>query len=174
MISLGIMKIKFKMYYYRMFYILNLSSKYPHLNRTSNQISNCRKSETQLKANVSTIRSVTGIKSNRPDPPSLAHTSDHTGNTAAKSKNSSDTRGKLVWLVIEFRSVSTETTLEDKMISDGNALVDSQPVPDEVHEVRQHSFVVGVTRDGDGNVDTGSDDGVDEARDIASPASEHH
>lgn len=152
----------------------HLSSKISHLNRTSNQISNGSKSESQLKANITTERSFSGMKSDRPNPPGLTHTCNHTSNTAAESENGSDPRREFVWLVVDFRVVSAETALEDEMISNGDTLVDGEPVTDKVHEVCQDGFVVGVTRDGNGDVNTGSDDGVDEARDFASPAGQHH
>ena len=49
------------------------------------------------------------------------------------------------------------------MVAEGNALVDGEPVPDKVHEILKHGFEIRITRDSDGDVDSGTDGGPDEA-----------
>lgn len=48
------------------------------------------------------------------------------------------------------------------MICEGDSFVDGKPISNEIHKVLKHLFKVGVSRDGDGNVNTGStrDNGV--------------
>ena len=68
--------------------------------------------------------------------------------------------------------VTTEALLEEKVVRQRDALVDGEPVADEVHEVLEDFFEVRVARDRDGDVDDGGDESQYEPRHPARPASE--
>lgn len=108
----------------------------------------------------------------RSDIPLLRHTGNHARNAAAERRHSSNSRRQLFRGVVVFRAVATHTALEDEVVAESNALVDGEPVADEVHEVVQDLLEVRVAWDSDGDVDAGSDCCPDEARDFGGFAGE--
>lgn len=107
-----------------------------------------------------------------PDKPRLAHTQDHTHDTDAESGHGSDSRRQLLWLVVMLWPVTGKAALEEKVVRQRHALVDSKPVTDEDHEGVQDLEEVGVARNSDGDVDGGADAGPDEARHTLGPLAE--
>lgn len=59
--------------------------------------------------------------------------------------------------------ITTHALLEEDMFRERDALVDSEPVRNDQHEVLEHGLEVVVARDGDGDVDARADECPDEA-----------
>lgn len=66
-----------------------------------------------------------GNGANKPD---LAHSSDHTGNSAAESKDGGKAGRKLGGLIVMGCDVSVHCALVDEMVAESNALIDGEPV----------------------------------------------
>lgn len=90
------------------------------------------------------------MQSDRTNPPRLAHTGHHTGDTEAEGKSSSETDGELGWLIIDFQVIAREAAFEDEVVGQGDTGVYGEPVGDEIHEILQDGLEVGVAWDGDG------------------------
>lgn len=84
--------------------------------------------------------------------PGLAHSRNHASDTEAESANRCKARRELFRRVPVFRIVSAEATLEDEVVGQRDALVDGEPIADEVHEVLEDGFKVTVPWDGNGDV----------------------
>ena len=62
------------------------------------------------------------------NPPNLAHTDNHTGNTEAECSDGSDTDRKLAWLVIIFWVISLGSATEEEMLGKANTAIDGEPI----------------------------------------------
>lgn len=81
----------------------------------------------------------------------LRHASHHSRNTEAESTNSGNAGWQRLSVAIQLWVVARETLLEEEMVAEGDTLIDGEPVADEVHEVLEDSFEVGVAWDGNGD-----------------------
>lgn len=105
---------------------LRLSLENLQLNRSGNQVACGGENKAQLESDITTVRCLTSVKSNRSDEPDLAHTGDHTGDTAAEREHGGDTRRKSLGLIVEICVVALETSLEDEMIGKCDTLVNGK------------------------------------------------
>ena len=95
---------------------------------SSDSIRHERESEAQFKAYVTTIRRLTCMQRNRTNVPHLAHTGDHTRNSAAESEDGSDTRRKLARLIVVSGLVVVHRFLVEEVVANGYAGVDGKPI----------------------------------------------
>lgn len=112
------------------------------------------------------------MQRDRSDPPFLAHARDHSRDAAAESQNGCDSGGKLLGLVVDLWPIAGEAALEDEVVGQGDALVDGEPVADEVHEILEDGLEVRVARDGDGDVYARAQEGPDEPGHALGPAAQ--
>lgn len=135
----------------------HLPTQHFQLNGSQNGMHDERKEESQLETDIT----ITSMLGDGTCVPCLAHTSNHTRDTESKGDTSGDTIGQLVGLVISLGAVSGEATAND-VVGKSDTGVNGQPVGDEVHQVLQDFFEVGVTGNGDGDGDTGGEKDPDE------------
>ena len=146
-----------------------LPSKVLQLNRPQNKVRRGRKGKSQLKSNITTVGQSTRMLSDGTHPPNLGHTSYHACYAEAESRHGRNAWRQLVGVVVVLGGVSVHATPKYEVIHKRDALVDSEPIADEIHEVFQHGLEVTVSGDGDCNIDTGSNSSPDEARDASGP-----
>lgn len=107
-------------------------------------------------------------------PPGLAHTQDHAHDAKAKGQDGGDSEWLFCTVFVVLGPVPREAALEDEMIRQNDALVDGQPIRNQIHEILQSGLELAVARDGDGDVDGSGESRPEEARDVSSPPTQHH
>lgn len=100
----------------------------------------------------------------------MRHTANHSGNTETEGDDGSDGGREVLGLVVITDNISLEATLEDEVVAKRDALVDGQPVTDEVHEIVQNGLEVRISGNCNGNVACSGDTGPDETGNALSPA----
>lgn len=101
----------------------------PELNVSQDKVSNGRKNKSKLESDVATIWRLSGMDRNASHVPNLTHASDHARNTTAEGQDSGNARREALGMIIVLRPVSFHATLEVKVVGEGDAFVDGQPVP---------------------------------------------
>jgi len=142
------------------------------LDRSENQVTSGCKCKRQLETDITTIRK-TSILGDWSNPPNLGHASNHSSNTEAESKDSSNTWWKSASVQVIFNAVSVHSMSEYEMISKGDTLVDGKPVTNKIHEILENGFEMRISWDCDGNISTSSNSDPDETRNLLSPLSEN-
>lgn len=129
-----------------------------HRNKRESGESKCK-----LESNIPTVRRTAKL-ADWASEPNLGHSKHGTHDTEGKSYDGSDPNGKLVFVHIDSRIISSKTALEEEMFGKRDTLIDSEPVSDQQHEIFKNRLEVSVSRDGDGAVNNGPDEGPHEAR----------
>lgn len=104
--------------------------------------------------------------------PTLRHPRHHARDAETESRNRRQSRWEFFRRIVVLGVVAAKAALEEEVVAGGDALVDGEPVADEVHEIVQDLLEVRVSGDGDADVDAGGDEGPDEARDARGFAGE--
>lgn len=112
------------------------------LNRPTYAIDRERECEATLEANITAIGQFARMFRDGTNPPLLTHPSNHASNPEAEGDGGSNTHSELLALVIEFRAVAAEATLEDEVVCDRDAGVNGEPVGDDIHEVHENQLEV--------------------------------
>src|SRR5262249_1831249 len=97
----------------------------PQLNVPQNKVSDSCKDKSKLESDVPAIWCLACVQGDGPNVPLLTHPGYHANNTAAEGQNSSNARRQALRMIIELGPVSTHATLEDKVVGERDALVDS-------------------------------------------------
>ncbi len=95
--------------------------------------------------------------------PILSHTHRCPKNTKEECSECSNGWGKTVRLVVVLHGVTAKALSEDEMLRDGNSFVDGKPIPNHQHKVLQNGFEMGVSGNGDRDIDTCADESPQEA-----------
>jgi len=80
--------------------------------------------EAQLEADVTAVRSLTGLQGDGTDPPLLAHARHHSCDTTAEGADGCDARRQALGMVVELWVVAAHAALEHEVIGQGDSLVD--------------------------------------------------
>ena len=100
----------------------------PQLNVAQNEVRNGRKDKTKFKSDIAAIRSLSSVQGDGPNVPYLAHAGHHARNAAAEGPDSSNAWRQALGVIVKLWPVSTHAALEEKVVSEGDAFVDGQPV----------------------------------------------
>jgi len=143
------------------------------LNRTQASIADSSKCKSQFEANITAIWWCTSVFGNWSNPPDLAHSYNHTGDTEAESSDGSNTDWELAWLVIIFWAVILGSAAEEEVFGEADTAVDGKPVANKVHEVFKDLLKVRVPRNSNGDISTSTDESPDEAWDNGGPSAKN-
>lgn len=110
-------------------------SSYPYLppklslfQSPENGITNTAKPKRQWKSNIASKHGIANEFANRAGEPYLGHPHDSAEDSKAEGEDCSDARGKQARILIYSEVIPAEAAFEEKVLYEGNAFVDGEPV----------------------------------------------